>query len=321
MDTTFNSLADLNASLHAFHRANVPDTAQAELHAVLQETFKGYTKFCLRTIWVLRPKSFREKIGKMLQLFLRHTYIVLICFLGNLLFYLIEPSMETTLSILQAEIEAQGSEFRSMVTYHQDPHDSWQAVGTGSSPYGEFDSLKSLNIPVPGTAASLSSSFSLPSIQFPVVLGRPLENYTFVGRQTLLKKVHEALQPKATDQRGPACCVLHGIGGIGKTQTALKYTHAYMSSYEAIFWVKADVPFDLKQAFSEIAVKLRLTPKSTPSSSAGSDLSQRPLSGIEEARQWFLTTSKQLFQKPPKRKWRAWTFAILIFVEDHAKLT
>jgi len=44
---------------------------------------------------------------------------------------------------------------------------------------------------------------------------------------------------------------IYGLGGVGKTQLALKYVDAY---YSHVFWVVADTEFKLDTAFREIVV-------------------------------------------------------------------
>src|SRR5581483_10788013 len=57
-------------------------------------------------------------------------------------------------------------------------------------------------------------------------------NPLFTGRETVLRQLHESLSnsPQA----------LSGLGGIGKTQTALEYAYRYAYEYQAILWVRAE---------------------------------------------------------------------------------
>ena len=87
------------------------------------------------------------------------------------------------------------------------------------------------------------------TVAFPVSTVSMFPNYTFVGRDDILKGLHDVLcSPQSKSQSdngarrelskhgcGPACCVLHGLGGIGKTQTALEFTYMYREDYDAIF--------------------------------------------------------------------------------------
>lgn len=48
-------------------------------------------------------------------------------------------------------------------------------------------------------------------------------------------------------------CVLHGLGGTGKTQTALEYTYRFRKYYDYIFWLRAEHPYELAESYSVIA--------------------------------------------------------------------
>jgi hypothetical protein len=58
--------------------------------------------------------------------------------------------------------------------------------------------------------------------------GVPARNPGFRGREDLLQAVHDALAggDRAVVQ------ALHGIGGVGKTQIAIEYTHRFAAAYD-----------------------------------------------------------------------------------------
>jgi len=56
----------------------------------------------------------------------------------------------------------------------------------------------------------------------------------------------------------PICCVLSGLGGIGKTQTALEYVYRNKQEYDAVFWAAADQPAILSSTFMNMAARLEL---------------------------------------------------------------
>src|SRR5215469_4042574 len=63
-------------------------------------------------------------------------------------------------------------------------------------------------------------------------------NPFFTGRDELLLALHERLgsQHVAAITQSQA---LTGLGGIGKTQTAIEYAYRYRGDYSAVFWVRA----------------------------------------------------------------------------------
>lgn len=65
-------------------------------------------------------------------------------------------------------------------------------------------------------------------------------NNKFVGRVDLLDKLHKILDPSQNqNQRTRRVAVLHGLGGMGKTQIVTEYAYRNSPSYTSIFWVDA----------------------------------------------------------------------------------
>ncbi len=84
-------------------------------------------------------------------------------------------------------------------------------------------------------------------------------NFRFTGREDKLKQIHEALISENIIVPQPiAVC---GLGGIGKTQTAVEYTYRYCDEYEFIFWVKADSEDSIISGYVDIAKLLDLPVK------------------------------------------------------------
>ncbi len=62
-------------------------------------------------------------------------------------------------------------------------------------------------------------------------------NRYFTGREDILKSLHDALTSERTVALSQA---ISGLGGIGKTQTAIEYAYRYEHEYRAVLWVRAD---------------------------------------------------------------------------------
>ena len=88
-----------------------------------------------------------------------------------------------------------------------------------------------------------------------IVKGIPFpRNPKFQARDSVLRDLHENLKPirlpLALQQRS---CVIHGMGGIGKTQLALEYTYRYRDSYAYIFWIRSETGPEIADSFGAIA--------------------------------------------------------------------
>ncbi len=75
-----------------------------------------------------------------------------------------------------------------------------------------------------------------------------------MGREALLVHLHELLQ-------AGGAVALHGLPGVGKTQTALAYAMRHRAEYRAVFWMRAATREELITGFSELATLLDLPEK------------------------------------------------------------
>jgi hypothetical protein len=80
--------------------------------------------------------------------------------------------------------------------------------------------------------------------------------------------MHELLQ----GHNGRSCVILHGLGGMGKTQLAITYARRHKEKYTAIFWLNANNEDSLKLSFRAVAQQiLRHHPSATVLSSVDHD--------------------------------------------------
>lgn len=84
-------------------------------------------------------------------------------------------------------------------------------------------------------------------------------NRGFVGRDDILDSIHDKLRAPMHDDkesREPVSCLIHGLAGIGKTQTALEYCYRYQHEYKWQFWIASETPTKLLDSVRRIHAKL-----------------------------------------------------------------
>ena len=124
----------------------------------------------------------------------------------------------------------------------------------------------------PATPRSdLGSIQTLPPIPRPQAVSGPLppsggpwwnvpspRNPDFTGREAILTQLETALasgMPAALSQ------AIAGLGGVGKTQTAVEYAYRHRDQYRAVLWVRADTETDLASGYRALAEVLGLPEK------------------------------------------------------------
>jgi tetratricopeptide (TPR) repeat protein len=75
-------------------------------------------------------------------------------------------------------------------------------------------------------------------------------NPNFTGRTEIL----EELRQRMAD--GQRVQVIHGLGGIGKSQTSVEYAYLYRNDYAIVWWLRADTPTSISAAYSRLAARL-----------------------------------------------------------------
>jgi hypothetical protein len=74
----------------------------------------------------------------------------------------------------------------------------------------------------------------------------------FVAREDELSKIHKTLKGDGSRR----AVVLHGLGGIGKTQLSIAYAKRHKDNYSAILWLNIKDEDSLKQSFAKLAKQI-----------------------------------------------------------------
>ncbi|EFY89220.1 kinesin light chain [Metarhizium acridum CQMa 102] len=75
------------------------------------------------------------------------------------------------------------------------------------------------------------------------------EIQNFVARETEITEIRRTLSSDGSRR----VVILHGLGGIGKTQLAVAYTKRYRDEYSAIFWFNIKDEESIQQSFTKVA--------------------------------------------------------------------
>ncbi|KAH8800844.1 hypothetical protein F5884DRAFT_824895 [Xylogone sp. PMI_703] len=78
------------------------------------------------------------------------------------------------------------------------------------------------------------------------------ETAQFVARESELTEMHRLLYGRQTR----SAVVLHGLGGMGKTQLAIQYVKQHKEKYTAIFWLNANDEDSLRLSFRDMAQQI-----------------------------------------------------------------
>lgn len=78
----------------------------------------------------------------------------------------------------------------------------------------------------------------------------------FVARDAEMTQLTHILLPISTDRMRRKVFILHGLGGIGKTQLSVECARKYQGNYSAIFWIDGSAKERVRRSIADLASRL-----------------------------------------------------------------
>lgn len=85
-----------------------------------------------------------------------------------------------------------------------------------------------------------------------------LENPKFCGREKLLGLLKEQILLESNSPRKGASVLIHGLGGVGKSELALKFIYDHIAIFPYVFWITADTAQKLNLGATKACMSLML---------------------------------------------------------------
>ncbi len=107
----------------------------------------------------------------------------------------------------------------------------------------------------PADSDLANSTLSYPGSDRARVQNIPTRNVNFTGRNSDLRLLREELRARRLAVFQPL--VLHGLGGVGKTQVALEYSHRFRADYDIIWWMDCGMAQYVDASLADLGQQLR----------------------------------------------------------------
>ncbi|CAI6092354.1 unnamed protein product [Clonostachys chloroleuca] len=105
-------------------------------------------------------------------------------------------------------------------------------------------------------AVFLAQSTALPpDLKLLILQGVPVSD-KFIDRPTDRAGLEQCLLPQQSPTERRKVCVLHGLGGIGKTQLAIDFARRHKAAFSAIFWLDGRSEDQLGQSFARCLARI-----------------------------------------------------------------
>ncbi|MGW1391033.1 FxSxx-COOH system tetratricopeptide repeat protein [Streptomyces nigra] len=155
-----------------------------------------------------------------------------------------------------------------------------EAVNSGSRPTAPPLFPGTVPVTAPMSMAGQSRPRLPGSAGQPEVWSVRRRNPDFAGRETEMAHLRECFVKgsKSVPQ------VVHGMGGVGKSQLALEYAHRFAGQYDLVWWIDAEQPDEIPVRYTELADRLGIAKPD-----AGAEANARALlSHLDNHGRWLL---------------------------------
>ena len=117
----------------------------------------------------------------------------------------------------------------------------------------------------------------------------------FVGRDIELTRLAQLMIFSSTNNMHRKICLLHGIGGVGKSQLAAEFARKHQKNFSAIFWIAGSTKEKLKRSIAAVVQRLPQHQIPKRARSLSSDTAKDFDAITRDVLQWF--------SQPSNNKW------------------
>jgi hypothetical protein len=115
----------------------------------------------------------------------------------------------------------------------------------------------------------------------------------FVQRVSDMQKLEEYFFPQQPHLTRRKTFVVHGLGGIGKTQLCIEFVRRYQEKYSAVFWLDGSSKDTLQRSFIDVVTRLPAAEVPLALVQAAEQASPDQLSIVRGVLDWLSLPSNQ----------------------------